>query len=66
VADELNMMNAISASNTYVQQAACQQASTTSTKHSEASKTSPSEDTVHLSSAAKAALGDVDRDGDSH
>jgi hypothetical protein len=64
-ADEVNMMNAISASNTYVQQA-YQPASASSAKHSEASKTSPPEDTVHLSSAAKAAMGDVDHDGDSH
>jgi hypothetical protein len=65
-ADEVNMMNAIDTSNPYVHQAAYQPPSTTSIKHSEASKTSPPEDTVHLSSAAKAAMGDVDHDGDSH
>ena len=60
------MMNAINTSNTYVQQAAYQPPSTTSTKHSAESNASPPEDTVHLSSAAKAAMGDVDHDGDSH
>jgi len=59
------MTNAISASNTYVQQA-YQPASASATKQSVGSKTSPPEDTVHLSSAAKAAMGDVDHDGDSH
>ena len=59
-------MNTINASNPYVHQAAYQPASAASTKHAEASKTSPPEDTVQLSSAAKAAMGDVDHDGDSH
>jgi hypothetical protein len=58
-------MNTITASNAYVQQV-YQTASTAPAKHAEASKTSPPEDTVHLSSAAKAAMGDVDHDGDSH
>jgi len=59
------MMNAISANNTYVQQT-YQPASASSTTHAAGSKTSAPEDTVQLSSAAKAALGDVDHDGDSH
>jgi len=57
------MMNAISASSIYLQQITQQPAST---KHSAGSQTHPAEDTVHLSSAAKAALGDVDHYGDSH
>ena len=36
------------------------------TRHAEASKANPPEDTVQLSSTAKAAMGDVDHDGDSH
>ena len=62
-ADEVNMTNAINASNPYVQQASYQPPSTA---HSAGNKASPGEDSVQLSSAAKAAMGDVDHDGDSH
>jgi len=58
-------MNTITASHAYVQQV-YQAASTHPAKHAETPKTSQHEDTVHLSSAAKAALSGVDHDGDSH
>jgi hypothetical protein len=56
------MTNAINSSNTYVPQATPQPAATA---RAASSKTPPAVDTVHLSGAAKAALGDVDHDGDS-
>jgi len=56
----------INAINTYVQQVANQPPSAAATKHAEANKANPPEDTVHLSSTAKAAIGDVDHDGDRH
>ena len=58
-------MNTITASNAYVQQVYLA-ASTHPANHAETSKTFQHEDTVHLSSAAKAALSDVDHGGDSH
>jgi hypothetical protein len=57
------MTNPISASNAYVPQMATQ---TASAKPASGGQTSAPQDTVHLSSAAKAAMGDVDHDGDSH
>jgi len=51
---------------THVQQAVHYPTPAASVKHAEANKTNPPEDTVHLSSAAKAAMGDVDHDGDRH
>jgi len=63
-ADKVNMT--ISATNTHVQQAANHPPPAAVTRHAEASKANPPEDTVQLSSTAKAALGDVDHDGDSH
>ncbi|HUE23769.1 MAG TPA: hypothetical protein VMQ86_18920 [Bryobacteraceae bacterium] len=62
------MTNAIT-HNAYVPQAAYQPASTASTRHSEASQTPAPEDTVQLSSTAKAAMGDAaqgDPDHDGH
>jgi len=59
-------MNTISANNPYVHQAAHQPPTAGPAKHTAESKTPPVEDTVQLSSAAKAAMGDVDHDGDSH
>jgi hypothetical protein len=63
-ADKVSMT--ISTNNPYVQQAAYQPPPTALAKHAEANKTNPPEDTVELSSTAKAAAGDVDHDGDSH
>ena len=63
-ADKVNMT--ISATNTYVQQAANNPPPAAATRHAEASKANPPEDTVQLSNAAKAAMGDVDHDGDRH
>jgi len=63
------MMNAINTSNLHVQQTAHELATIPTkqpTKHPAASQVNLPEDTVHLSSAAKAALGDMDHDGDSH
>jgi hypothetical protein len=57
------MTNPISASNVYVPQMASQAAPA---KPAPGGQTSAPQDTVHLSSAAKAALGDIDHDGDSH
>jgi hypothetical protein len=54
-------MNAINTNSIQMQQSAYQPAAA---KHSPESKTP--EDSVHLSSAAQASLGDVDHDGDSH
>jgi hypothetical protein len=63
-ADKVNMT--IGATNTHVQQAANQPPSAAATRHAEANKVNPPEDTVQLSRTAKAAMGDVDHDGDSH
>ncbi len=57
------MMNPI-ASSTHVTQA--YQAPPTSAKPAAGGHTPSAPDTVELSSAAKAAMGDVDHDGDSH
>jgi hypothetical protein len=63
-ADKVNMT--ISASNPYVHQAAYQPPPAALARHADANKANPPEDTVELSSAAKAAAGDLDHDGDSH
>lgn len=65
VADKRHMINAVTARNTYIQQSS-QLAANAHARPEAAQKTSVREDTVQLSSAAKAALGDVDHDGDSH
>jgi len=63
-ADKVNMT--ISATNTHIQQTANLPPSPAATRQAEAHKVNPPEDTVQLSSAAKASMGDVDHDGDSH
>lgn len=59
----------INASNTYVQHIANNPPPAAPARHAEASKANPPEDTVQLSSAAKAAMGDAaqgDPDHDGH
>jgi len=59
----------ISASNAYVQQTANHPPPAASTRHPEVSQPNPPEDTIQLSSAAKAAMGDAaqgDPDHDGH
>jgi len=58
----ISMTNPISSSSVYIPQLNSQ----ASAKAAPAEQTSAAQDTVHLSSAAKAAIGDIDHDGDSH
>jgi len=56
------MINPVSTSSSYLPQAS----QSAPAKPASPSQTTAPQDTVQLSSAAKAALGDVDHDGDSH